>query len=38
MDIEIRDAASEDAGAITVLLDQLGYPCTQEEVIDASLI
>jgi hypothetical protein len=32
MDIEIRDAASEDAGAITVRLDQLGYPCTEEEV------
>jgi hypothetical protein len=33
MDIEIRDAASENAGGLTVLLDQLGYPCTEAEVI-----
>jgi hypothetical protein len=32
MDIEIRDAASEDAAALAVLLDQLGYPSTQAEV------
>jgi N-acetylglutamate synthase-like GNAT family acetyltransferase len=33
VDIEIRDAASEDAGALAVLLDQLGYPCTEAEVV-----
>jgi ribosomal protein S18 acetylase RimI-like enzyme len=32
MDIEIRDAASEDAAALAVLLNQLGYPSTQAEV------
>jgi GNAT superfamily N-acetyltransferase len=32
MDIEIREAASEDAAALALLLDQLGYPSTQEDV------
>jgi N-acetylglutamate synthase-like GNAT family acetyltransferase len=33
MNVEIRDAASADAAALTVLLDQLGYPCTEGEVL-----
>lgn len=33
MDIEIRNAAPEDAAALALLLDQLGYPSTETEVI-----
>jgi N-acetylglutamate synthase-like GNAT family acetyltransferase len=33
MDVDIRDAAPEDAAALALLLDQLGYPSTEAEVI-----
>lgn len=33
MEVEIRAAAPEDAAALALLLDQLGYPITEAEVI-----